>query len=166
MWLSKNKTLSKLLQSLLQDVPNVPQHISFFTRVKGDMHRMMVDEKRIIEVLNELSRIIDIGKILFSLMLEKCESVDVKPKKNVLLKIMDSEISLHACQGQHASHASRWENYNRRFEWIFTNHWHWKDFLFSHAGEVQFCWHATEEKCALEDYRLSNEINYYSKLWL
>ena len=58
------------------------------------MHRMLVDEKITIEGLNEFSRIIDIGKIFFSLMLEKCNSVDMQPKKNVLLKIIDFQMKL------------------------------------------------------------------------
>ena len=82
------------MQSSLQDVPNVPQYCSFFTRVKVSMPRMLVDEKLTTEYLRKLSLSIEIRKIFFCLVLEKCNSVEMQPKRNTLLKIMNSQKKL------------------------------------------------------------------------
>ena len=55
---------------------------------------MLVDERMKIDLLNKLLSNIDIGKIFFCLILEKCNYVDIQPKKNSLLKIMDYQRNL------------------------------------------------------------------------
>ena len=47
-----------------------------------------------IEFLNKLSPSIDVENIFFCVTLEKCNSVDAQPKRNALLKIVESQMKL------------------------------------------------------------------------
>ena len=66
----------------------------FFVRVKCDMPIMLVDDKMTIEFLNKSLPSVEIGKIFFCIILEKCDSVDEKPKTNAMLKLVDSQRKL------------------------------------------------------------------------
>ena len=55
---------------------------------------MLEDDKLTIKILNKLSLRIEIRNIFFCLILEKCDSFGTQPKRNTMLKIMDSQRKL------------------------------------------------------------------------